>query len=217
MCPQRELWLLWRTHRAFAWGLQGITSTLIVITSVVTFKLLLLPLSPSVRTQAGSCGSGLCVFVSLLLSQDPTLHTKCSSRLAGSTRCISSQNFLLSRMWLEPAGKKKKRRKRLLSNSVCGVGSIYISGRNWCMVLLGECWSNPRDHYWLLVRHMTVPVDLNRQGWFSCFDFFGWKKTSGKKFFNLLYCVTQKSSLVLLTFLWDSLICFHQEASQNPT
>lgn len=94
--------------------------------------------------------------------------------------------------------KKKKRRKRLLNNSVCGVGSIYISGRNWCMVLLGECWSNPRDHYWLLVRHRTVPVDLNRQGWFSCFNFFGWKKTSGKKFFNLLYCVTQKSSLVLL-------------------
>lgn len=164
----------------------------------------------SVRTGAGSYRLGSCVFISLLLFLDPTLHTKCSSRLAGGTRTFSSYSFLFSIMCLEPLGgknnqpnknkqQKSPQRERGCFSMIYKDGSIYTNGRNWHMLLLGGCWSNPRDQYWPLVRHRTVPMDLNRQEWFSCFNFLGWEKTSGKKvFFHLLCCVTQKSSLVLL-------------------
>jgi len=41
-------------------------------------------------------------------------------------------------------------------------------------------------------------MDLESQSQFSHFNFFGYKKTGSKKFFNLLYSAIQKSSLVLL-------------------
>lgn len=109
---------------------KGVPSTLIVIPS-------------SVRTEAGSCGSGSCVFSSLLLFQDPNLHTKCSSRLAGGTRIFSSYSFLLSIMWLEPAGgktnqptnqkinnNKNPERKKGCLSTIYKDGGIYTNGRN---------------------------------------------------------------------------------------